>query len=425
MRGYYSDEDIINILGADTTENKVIDSKINEAFEMIRSGRVTVKTGRRRTARKFIYGLTAAAAVFVEAFMICAVNPVMAANIPVIGSIFERVQRIIPFGKLPEDETRFLIPEAAENNTDSVYESSENSAGQDNSASDFVFTASDNGLTLTFTEYYASNQAIFIGAMLESEEAFPDIARSLSDDVACIQLITSEEYSFRSGDPIGGDRKLQGELLDEHTFVGVIRIDYDSINVDGRRYDEALKAAEEAGTALPEINSDTKELYFDEYEVPDTFAMKFSVEYFRIYTIEQGPETLHGEWSIPKIQVTQSAKDVRSINVNEVNDEGIGLESIDVSPVEITLYPIEPADHLCFAVALDKEGNKLGSSQNPCQLVIGEHDISEITVYICDYNEYMDDIKGYIYEDKGMDLRDVLETRALYKKTIVIYQMDN
>lgn len=423
MRKYYSDEDIRDILGAGTAESEIIDNRIKEAFELIRSGSVSPETAssKKSKVKRFAYGLTTAAAVFTAAFILCAANPVMAANIPVIGSIFERVQSLIPFGRIPEDETVFLTPETVEADISKVSDVSEVSDASEVENVNSVFTASDNGLTLTLTEYYASNQAIFIGAKLESEEAFPKIVKDMGNDVQFIQLMTSEEYSFRSGDPVGEDRKLQGELADEHTFVGVIRIDYDSIRVDGRKYDEALKAAEEAGTALPEINSDTRDLYFDEYEIPDTFELKLGVEYFRIYSYDQGKETVRGEWSFSDIEVTQSTKDVRTIKVNEVNEEGIGLDAIEVSPVEITLYPVEPEEHLCFAVAVDRDGKKLGSSQNAYQLAIGEHDISEITVYVCDYDEYMNDIKGYAYGDEGMDFRDVLEERALYKKTVEIY----
>ena len=50
-------------------------------------------------------------------------------------------------------------------------------------------------------------------------------------------------------------------------------------------------------------------------------------------------------------------------------------------------------------------------------LPVAEHDISKITVYLCDYMEYMDELKSHKYEDS---FRELLEERAAYKKEVVL-----
>ena len=42
--------------------------------------------------------------------------------------------------------------------------------------------------------------------------------------------------------------------------------------------------------------------------------------------------------------------------------------------------------------------------------------LSKIYVYVCDYTEYMDDIKGY---RNDADFKKILEEKALYAKEIV------
>ena len=69
------------------------------------------------------------------------------------------------------------------------------------------------------------------------------------------------------------------------------------------------------------------------------------------------------------------------VEVNETNEAGIGLKSIEISSVELTLNTIEKADTV--AVALDANGNKIeNGSSNMYELAIADHDISKVYVYI-------------------------------------------
>ena len=67
---------------------------------------------------------------------------------------------------------------------------------------------------------------------------------------------------------------------------------------------------------------------------------------------------------------------------------------------------------------MDKNGRKLASgSTNAYELATAGHDISTVTVYICEYDEYMDEIKAYALEDEET-FRNILEEKALYKKVV-------
>ena len=148
------------------------------------------------------------AAVICVTFTFCVMNPVLASEIPILGSIFSKVADLYPFGKIPEENTVELAL-----------------------AEDFIST--DGGITISVTEEYASNQACYIGMKVESEQAFPEMAATVDGGQQFIKARTVENYSF-CPEERSNRRYIEGKFVDEHTFLGIIRIDYDEI----RRYME-------------------------------------------------------------------------------------------------------------------------------------------------------------------------------------------
>lgn len=457
----YSDNDLIKVMGTASIQNEVIDTRIAETLEKIRQGKVKASrpeknTDRQQTAsarkkqinrkkhtawKKIAYGMGTVVAAMVVAFGICVANPSLAADIPILGNIFAKVQDVFPFGRVPEDETTKLYDENAEllqNVEDNPYlmigsdlegtmmeseETEEGAFGESTGDEAFTYRAEDDGITLTFTEYYASNQAIFIGVCIESQEPFPTFATMGDTDYQLIQANTEEQYSFRDT-VVDGFRNIEGRLEDVYTFAGIMRIDYDSINVDDTKYETACKEAEEKGEELPAVTDETWDLYMERYEVPEEFEVQIKVESLRGYCkeaidAENGNKyMMRGNWDFPSFTIGKSDKDVRTIQIGEVNEQGIGLDRIEISPVELTLHTVEPASRLTFAAVLDKDSKRLSSgSSNAYELAIVGHDISAVTVYICDYDEYMDEIKAYALEDDEK-FREVLEEKALFKAVV-------
>lgn len=103
MKKTYSDSELRDILGGASIENSVVDTRIVETFQQIRQGKKQNPAWRR-----IAYGLGTVAAVLLLSFGICAANPSLAVNIPILGNIFTKVQEVFPFGRLPEDETTKL-----------------------------------------------------------------------------------------------------------------------------------------------------------------------------------------------------------------------------------------------------------------------------------------------------------------------------
>ena len=127
-----------------------------------------------------------------------------------------------------------------------------------------------------------------------------------------------------------------------------------------------------------------------------------------------------GTWKYD-LNITKKDSNAKVIQVNETNAQGIGLESLEISSVEMTLNTIEPVGMMTFAVALDANGNKIESGGgNADELAIEGHDISKVFIYICDYDQYMDELKGYGVPGNGnsKSFQEVLEEHALFKTVV-------
>lgn len=380
------------------SNSPLIDRKIEEAYGIIRE--TSKKKKRQNRKRKFVQA-GAAAAILVAAIGFCVANPVLAKELPLIGGVIARVQELLGFQEIPAEEIVTLeSAEQKEGNTGENREAVDINDGNVGITSTETSTeapepvqyqATDQGYTITLTDYYATNQAVFLGVKMESEEGFPEMS-SHSDGKSQIMIATLEEYSFRSGDPVHGGRSLEGQLTDEHTFLGLIRIDYKSIQTGDRGYYE---------------------------EIPEEMTLQLEMTYFFLYPKGASEETVHGSWKFPELSISRSDKGVQTIAINETNAAGFGLEKIEVSPVELTVYDRYPDDHLVMTVVLDKNGRKLAyAGNNTNELATSGYDISEITVYLYDYEEYME-IKGLALEDLTA-FREILEKNALYEKKIPI-----
>lgn len=451
------EKDLMDILGRDLKESRMVDDKMEEAYTKIRQMTENhKKIGKKGVFRRAMIGLSTVAAAIVVAFTCCAVNPALAEKLPLIGDLFTRVQDVFPFGQVPVEETTPLysgasLEEGGKNEGDPAGYSA---VGERESP----YRQKAGDLTITLTDVYASNQAIYVGVCVENEQVFPKLAGFGEDETQMLQLETVEGYSFREDKKQGCLRNVEGKFEDPHTFIGIMRIDYSDINVDSRRYEEMIKEAEANNEPLPVVDAEVYDKWFDKYEIPETFEMDLEIKMVVGYLAEpvkheemKSQEELEQmsdeEWeaymkSLPSewydfpnsyenwfeegsweyaLTVSQSTANVKTIAINEVNDEGIGMESIELSPVEMTLNPIEPAGRMTFAVALDKNGEKIDFGSSNCyELAIDGHDISTVYIYIFDYDEYMDDIKGYFFgkDAGGRSVQEILEERALFKTTV-------
>ena len=432
----YTDADIRRILGADVSDSDIVDRRIQEAYQRVR------RIGRNRVVRrKAVHGFLGAAAAVMLAVTFCVANPSVASQIPGAGSLFVRLQGIFRFSGIPEDETVYPYETAEQADdtdtakrtdwTDSADTAESTDWTDDAGIAENLGTATDQGVTVTVTEYYASNQSISIGVRIGSADAFPKLAVTQAQQGnQLLQLLTEETYSFReAGDEtVKGSRNLEGYLEDEHTFVGVMRIDYTSIKKDLRAYDAAIAECDARGEPYPENGA--LEALISEYEMPDHFQMQLDITGIRGYGCESrdygnDPGSVQtfridGRWSMPSAwDVSCSDAGTERIRIEEKNEKGYGIDFIEVSPIEVTVHVYDTGNADCVAV-LDRNGRPLAMGEDG-QFSAYARDISRITVYICDFDKWVDLKSEAWRENKTLDEQlyaQLLEANALYKKTV-------
>ncbi len=443
------EKELRRMLSVNLEPSSIIDARMEEAYQMIRKAERKPESAKNPFVRRLLVGMGSVAAVFVLMAAFCVTNPVLAKEIPIVGGIFNKMSELFSFGQIPEKETVILFQEENKtaNQTSKGGDAMEQSTG--NTA---AYQKTSGNLTVTLTEQYATNQAVFIGINIKNTQEFAKMV-VFTDGTQTMSLETREQYSFRD-DAIPAWRYAEGKFTDAHTFEGIIRIDYSEINVDDRKYQEAVKNADEEGR--PIIDDSTYSQYMEEYEIPETFTMKLDItnvvgdldeplpleeeksqeelermndEEWQAYmkTLPQEwydyPNRYQnwwqeGDWSY-ELTITKKDSASRVIEVNKTNSAGIGIKSIELSAVEMTLNTIEGGDTI--AVALDADGNKIeNGSSNVYELAIAGHDISKVYIYICDWDEYMDEIKGYGVSGNQHDksFQEVLEERALFKTVV-------
>lgn len=473
----------------------IVHEKINRAYRMIEDHTVVQKTPQKdpyrwmKTGAKIAGGMAAAMAV---GFVFCAANPVMARELPLVGGLFEQLQENVSFfGNFADKAT--ALEEPSQQAADSS--DSQTAAPEENSApSESVYTKTADGLTITFSEIYANDQAVYLSMQAVSEEPFPETMMD-QEDQPVISMITDVSYSFLEEDqaelnPGTQYMNPEGKFLDDHTYACILRLNtkLEDTTEYQEKYDEMVEAVlDEMGVTHEDLNDETEEgyallgefndkvsaqagslssQYIKAITVPEVYELHLSISEFTGTKAEpeywdsgysqeelenmsdeefrevmnqipaeysQHPNEhenywFEGDWSFD-IPVTVDNSLTETIEINETNDDGIGLASIVKTPYELTVNPLykEGSDSDCFVVALDADGNMMpyndsdGSVNN---YAIQDRNVSSIDVYLVDYIQYMDDLKVRYYNEEleNEEWKALLDENARYHKTVVLKQ---
>lgn len=395
---------------------------------------------------------TAAAALFV-CMGIFASQPALASRIPVIRNIFKLLQGDYSYqGDLDSVAQKFEEPEGTDSglsaaNDGLAGENDGSSAGdvsemKENGGylSDSAYTKTVNGVTVSVSEAYCSVEAIYLSLMITSEEAFPDTMMDTGEQ-PIIYLKGTADYSFMpdggeaAGYANGGTGSLEGKFLDGHTYAGIFRIDILDIVGNNDALKETYRALDafDMDYTIDQIIGDkaepepldyrgkTKEdleamsdeewrAFMNEITPPDRNQFPNKYENWWV----DGPFTFH-------LHIEADNENAQVVTVDEMNESGAGLYQVVKTKFEITVEEKcseERTESGVFMVVLDADGKLLpnGSSSFADTYAINGRDVSRVYVYVCDFAEYMDDIKGH---RNDANFKEILEERALYGKEIV------
>ena len=439
------------------------------------------KRGRKKVYFRSLAG-AAAAAVF---SVICIANPALAEKISLVVHVFGELRQSLGFSG---DFEKYAVPltEASEE-ADGVEDIQIMEGDDIDQESEAVYSVTKNGMTVTLSEVYCNDEALYLSMIVETEEKFPDTQQFRQSDITLLNIVNSTlkfDYSDRENLAM---TQLEGKLLDNHTYLGVLRYNMaESSDVtDYDAYYEARKEfvlqqgiseaeydnhSEEALNQLCEKLGISREDFSDQAIIqaggPDIEKYRASVEIPEKFTVElripqiigirpdgenpEMPEDIRAEYESAMSEnglgltdedyrnFTEEQKDIEHQLFTKMWNEyarrypetqewfNLGLKTVTKPPFELVVVDSGNID--CFTVVLDADGEPLDTGNtggNTNTLSVRDRDVSKVDVYICDYMEYMDEIKGYYfspdYEEKKKTktYRQVLEERALYYKEIV------
>lgn len=449
-----------------------VEAAKKRAFESIRSNQIKQdyandiakkqKSGKRRKSfyMKSAAGLVAAAAMF---SVVCISNPALAEQIPLIGHIFEEIGSSLGFSgdysKYAEPLSEITVSEktAQQSEKETVAAVPVDTDGQYSSTAD--------GVTVTLSEVYCNDAALNISMLIESESPFPE---SFVDQFGKIGIYIPEaqvvfSYNPETSIPVN---KLQGEMLDDCTFAGVLRIDLENTgySMDGQ-YESHMEVPEEfsaeinftkiagylAEGKLPEmpqelideynaamaeyglVSAEYENFTDEEKEIEHQLSLEMHRKYDELYPDAMKMPNKYENWWFEgnwdfEIPVKKNHEDVVVKEINITDEHGLGVASVMKTPFEITVASITPEPaYDYFTVVTDADGDLLpsGGAGNAEIWAIQDRDVSKIDVYICDYIEYMDELKGYYWSEdyeekrKTKTFKELLDERALYHTEVI------
>ena len=498
------------------------------------SGKKSSRTVKSHKKFKAVYktalGLTAAAAVFSA---VCITNPAFAENIPLVGNVFKQLGNSLGFygdyskyAKQLTDSTEDARSADADgsqegsNNSQNVQAEDQNTTENDNSdktKDNESYSKTVDGTTVTLSEVYCNELAMYLSMTIHTEDKFPDtfIRFDGKPDIKLSENSTVK-YDYMDGKSNLFNAYLDGKMLDDNTYAGVLRIPVEDMTVDDAGWTkfyevrnaffkekgidvdsedfsfdklaQALGMDEYSDEKLPQVGGPAISDYVKDIKVPDRFTMELDLkdivgalpenqdttpdipqdlrdeynqkmaehgistddadyeslteeqknlehqfftemwnEYYERYPeANEGDNrynswTLKGDWKF-NVDVEKNTSDTVEKDVNVVDENGDGVLSITKTPFEITMKMQDPETKY-VAVMLDANGDILPdggvANGNADTYAIQDRDVSTVYIYLCDYYEYMDELKGYYWSDnyeekaKTKTFKQLLDERAV------------
>lgn len=326
------------------------------------------KASKTRTSRLgSICRIVAAAVVvlIVASVSINVVNPTMASNLPIVGSVFEYIQkRIYAIGDYKSYAT-------------SVNEIQES-----------------NGVSVTLAEVYCDGYNMFVSYKIQSKKAFKEYGGEYFRD-KYMNFKYSYAISTDSGkkELINTDiNGLEGEFVNENTFVG-----YTTYNLK----DEAF---------------------------PEKFNLVLQISDVGMYylnTQDKLTSIVNGMWKFD-VPVEVNKSELQVIEVNESKD-GKSIDKIIASPTMITIYSSYPAGEYknnanytiwCYTQNGTEDVGFMGNYYDTEGVTwISRKDVKSgdvLTVYFVDVNNIDEN------DEAGYFTKEFVKKYAVVEKTIVV-----
>lgn len=266
---------------------------------------IRVRRRRKGNMRKFgkigKAAAAAVAAVVIATLGLGYFNPALAAKIPLIGKIFEKVEDDITYSGDYTDKGTVLTNEDYAGNLDTP-----------------DYSVSDQGITLTASEIYCDGYSIFLTVNIESEEAdFTHIPEhytgmTIADNRTAAGFYIGGTWSVDGNSPEQLENTFEGEVIDSHTFAGMLKVNL---------------AQQISGSG--ELNLNVNGLGYDDDRMLDSEEISAS-------------HWTDGSWNLV-LPFEVNGTDVKTVEVGEKKGN-ITLEDIVVSPYQVIVHTSTPGE---------------------------------------------------------------------------------
>ena len=266
---------------------------------------IQVYKRRKDKMRKFIrIGKAVAAAVAVAVIGIGGLgyfNPTLAAKIPLIGKIFEKIEDDITYSGDYTDKGTVLTNEDHMGNLDTSN-----------------YSVSDQGITLTASEVYCDGYSIFLTVNIEANEAdFTHIPEhytgvNIAENQKAAGFYIGGTWSVNGNATEQLENTFEGEVIDSHTFAGMLKLN------------------------LPQKMEGNGELCF--------YVNGLGYDDDRMLGSEEisASHWIDGSWNIV-LPFEVNKTDVKTIEVGE-KEGNITLDNVVVSPYQVIVHTTTPGE---------------------------------------------------------------------------------
>ena len=234
------------------------------------------------------YTLTAAAAA-IAVTTVCFVNPAFAAKIPILGEIFKQIQQQSTFSGEYSEKAEVL----SKANSDGTL------------PADSKYTVQDAGVTITASEIYCDGLSVFVTAEVDVEQG------GLSNIPGNIMYLQGDwKLSDSTEKSVLINNNLEGHIVDDHTFMGMLKLDLDEQNRQ-----EGILELQLSMIGYDDVN---------ELDVEDISAS----------------HKIQGAWSL-ELPFDVDTEAVQEIPVNK-EENGYRLNKVFLSPYQVITYTDAP-----------------------------------------------------------------------------------
>jgi len=270
-------------------------------FEKTLSELPEISTQKNKVTKRWIKVAASVAAVLAFGVGFCYANPTLAAKIPIIGRIFERIEDDVTFSGNYKEKGNILTAEQ-ENASEPV---------------DTTYTVKDQGVEITASEIYCDGYSIFLTAKIQVEAGgLSNISahytsRFIGEDeeTTAQGIYTDGNWSLKNGNLSGNliNSDFEGSVLDDNTYVGMIKINLDELPTNG-----------------DVLNLQLSQIGYDDLNEADSEDISAS-------------HRIEGNWSL-SIPYSVDTENTREIVVNEKTEDGFGISKVFVSPYQLVVY---------------------------------------------------------------------------------------